>query len=1258
MKTTLSLLLSFCILFSSVSPSLAQALPEKGGKAVLQTGKTVGKAVRKGVAVPKVTIPANAQVYSAGTRLVQSARALPKGTNISSLTVVPNSSALQASSELISSKLTDLTAHHTLAVGELTDGLPGPIFAQTSPAARSAALRTQFVTFYLHGNANLAQQAEAVKFYRTELETLSDAFAKLPKGDERSALLIASNKSHANYKDVLACNHALSDAAALGLVGTKADAPALINFYKKAVNSPFEKTAEVIAARGLLRQGAYTQLQELATLTGAKGPFWQNLAAVAQEKGLPVQINATAGEAAPASADMARFLKLGCPQNVLNADVSRQATHDWLELGATAPAAAPVAVKAQAAAPAAPKVEMPKVQLGGTDLSLSPTAVPTAGEAVAAETPAVPAETKSTVEFLGRSDSDNSGVMYSGVPVFAIGKLFKKGAAWLKNRFSKKASEPIYHEPGLHDATQISEVYSNLRSPEAPASADALMGAGEEGPVPVSEKGFKLTRVDEKGIERILPVNLEISNRFRVKGYNRVAFALTPNFKHGYVAELRNQTQPPLRMAHFYMRLQPDQVGALVDLVRASGMTKFSLKLETRPDVVYQASVQQVTDAATGALLPLEVTLPEKSVAHGEKVVLMPEGNLALKGTDGKIHQLSRFYVRLPKNQIGKFVQILRNSPTKFNVSVHPTQNRADLIVRDASLTNVSLGKTMGPVVNGALDMDVSAANGMMFGINYVLPGLASLLTPVLKKYGEKNLMVLSLAMSTAAGALATAGGFYGFVEGMALSPVQKGLFITALFLMSGSSILKQLVSNLLIRANRGEVILNAAKDALKTAETEMTVAEKQGFAKLGERVKEFFTKKSEVSLKDIVLYNLSFVYKNVGTLAFLASPYLINHGIQLATGVDLGLDYSISFPIYAGYSGWVAWKVWRAKLRDAYSAKNLEQSQKMLQGTLDAGAKVLGEATENVPSVVIDDVARGFKDSLDAWVFANVKIDSSKKSGDLYKAAKAELFSGLEKQLSEKYNIPADRMNSLVHKVKHSVAVQENTLGNMGKMLKAPGVAALASAMTLATIHEFVISSSFATSMKSLISQGEFANFLIACSLYLPFIVGRLGGNVVSRRISPDTMYILCSGLSALGTGMMATAGDSVTQTIAGAAVASLGVGNFFTQMYDYIMNRYPKQNRELSSILALTMAIGGLGAIPAGYFASMSGAGVPLDLLYAGTMLGASLLLTPGMMKNSSLIKGMKYEAGRLWKKVKGVFKRDKGSTPTGLDNAAPAN
>lgn len=181
--------------------------------------------------------------------------------------------------------------------------------------------------------------------------------------------------------------------------------------------------------------------------------------------------------------------------------------------------------------------------------------------------------------------------------------------------------------------------------------------------------------------------------------------------------------------------------------------------------------------------------------------------------------------------------------------------------------------------------------------------------------------MVLSLAMSTAAGALASAGGFYGFVEGLTLGPVSKGMFIAALFLMSGSSILKQLVSNMLIRANRGEAILDAAKEAVKNRKPNSPPLKNRALSAWADACTNFY-QKSDVSLKDVVLYNLSFVYKNVGTLAFLASPYLINRGIRWVTGVDLGLDYSISFPIYAVYSGTVAWKVWRAKLRDAYSAK------------------------------------------------------------------------------------------------------------------------------------------------------------------------------------------------------------------------------------------------------------------------------------------------------------------------------------------------
>ena len=586
-----------------------------------------------------------------------------------------------------------------------------------------------------------------------------------------------------------------------------------------------------------------------------------------------------------------------------------------------------------------------------------------------------------------------------------------------------------------------------------------------------------------------------------------------------------------------------------------------------------------------------------------------------------------------------------------LNIVLSPTENRVNIVARDASLTNVSLGKTMGSIVNGSLGIAESHSKSLMFSINYVLPGFASLLTPVLKKYGEKNLLALSLGMSVSSGVLATLGGFYGFVENMTLDSVQKGLFVSAMLLMSGASILKQLVSNMLIRANRGEVTLSSASVKKAAAQVEdQTQQQAHGLALIAKRTKEFFTNKSEQSLRDIALYNLSFVYKNVGTLAFLSAPFIIEHAVKGLTGVDLGIDYSASFPLYAVYSSYVMWKILRSKLRDAYTAKNLIQSQQMIANMLKTGGEIL--ATGPVNKAVIDDVARSFKDSLDALAFAHIKLDPSKGKKQLYNNTKEQVLAQLEQNLINQHQLSAEQAKDLVEKVAISIKKQENNLGNMWKMIKAPGVPALTTAMTLATVHEFVISSSFSGMMKGLISEGELANFLIAASLYIPFIVGRLGGNWVSRRISKDSMYLLCSALSAVGTGIMATAGGSVSQAITGAAVASLGVGNFFTQMYDYIMTKYPKHNRELSSILALTMGIGGLGAIPAGYFASQVGAGIPVDLLYAGGMLAASLVLTPGMLKNSSIVKGIADMVRIPWKslktRVKRFFHRDGDEPP----------
>ncbi len=1281
MKKLLSALLSFSILFSSVTPSLAQVVPagrqvikSAAGSGVKSLPTQTGKQALKGVvpASAAASVPAAAQRVPAATRFSAAARLsfssslqLPPGGVSLSAKQAPG---LDVSVERAVKKqmlMSGRDIRSAVKAGN-TQGMASRILGHTNPAVREGLLRNEFVTVALAGDATAAQIAQAVSFYRKDLKSASQAFSKLPQGDVNALLQILKNKKHSAYQTVLQSHQALSSAAALGILGSKADADLLVSFYKQASQSTLKDAAAVIAARGLLRQKAYTELNELAALAKEPAAFWNDLSAFAKEQNIPLEVAASAAAPAKTSSELALFLQSGCAANRLNADVSRRATEEWLALGnGKAAVRAPVSREATASSAVGLQVKLPEINLAQTNLQAA--AIPEVpGGAQEAVSSALQSQTEQAAAI---APAANSGELYSGVPVFALGKAFKRFANWLRGKGKKEnvpASQPAAPEdPGLHDDSEIHEVFSTLRSPEAPASADEVISAGETSLIPVSEKGFKLTLVDQSGIERILPVNLEISNRFRVKGYNRIAFTEHANFKNGYVAELRNQEQEPLRMAHFYMRLQPSQVGALADLIEVSGVDNFFLKLESNPNVTYKSVTLSVIDFATGRTLPIKVEMPAKAYPKDAQLGIMENGTLGLrKSGESAPRAITGMYVRLPKNQIANFVKVLQNSPTPFNVSVHPTRNRADLIMRDASLTNVSLGKTMGPVVNNALGIEVETASSMMFTINYILPGLASLLTPILKKYGEKKMMVLSLAMSSAAGILASAGGFYGFVEGLSLGPVSKGMFITALFLMSGSSILKQLVSNMLIRANRGEVILEEAKEAIKKSETEMTVQEKQGFALMGQRLKEFFTKKSNVSLKDVVLYNLSFVYKNMGTLAFLASPYLINYGVTLATGHNYGIDYSISFPIYAVYSSIVAWRVRRAKLRDAYSAKNLEQSQRNLQLALTSGSKALAAAGNKLTSTQIDDAARTFKDALDALVFADIKVNPGKQKSALYEQEKGQFLSALEGRLVQEEGMQAPQAKKVVDQIKASISVQENTIGNMLKMLKAPGVASLATAMSLATVHEFVVSSSFANAMKTLIDQGELANFLIACSLYVPLLAGRLGGNLISRRISADTMYILCSAFSALGTGAMATAGDSVAQMVAGAAIASFGIGNFFTQMYDYIMNLYPKQNREISSILSLTMAIGGLGAIPAGYLTAA--AGDAPGLIYAGVALGLSLLLTPGMMKNSSLIKGMKYEAGRLWKGVKNIFKRGGnknggaagGVAGASLDNPAPAH
>ena len=381
-----------------------------------------------------------------------------------------------------------------------------------------------------------------------------------------------------------------------------------------------------------------------------------------------------------------------------------------------------------------------------------------------------------------------------------------------------------------------------------------------------------------------------------------------------------------------------------------------------------------------------------------------------------------------------------------------------------------------------------------------------------------------------------------------------------------------------------------------------------------------------DVQLSHLIRYNLGFIFKNIGTLTFLALPYMINW-VGGLFGADLGLDFSVSFPIYAAFSGYLTWRMFRVKLRDAYSAKNVTDSR----NTITKAANKLADkvsATRGMDEYkredLIDTKTRALYDAVAAYVLAQQKTGSKDKRSVLLKNAQKEALLDLKQALKEE-NLPKAEIVKTLKDAEDKLYTLDNAFLNMLGMFKVPGVAALATGMTMATVHEFVVSSSFAGTMNHVISHSDFANFLVALTLYAPMIAGRIGGNWLSKKISPGSMYAFCSSLSALGTVMVGLSNGSVPLMIAGAGIASVGMGNYYTQMYNYIMERHEKYRREINSLLALTMAFGGLGAMISPTGVGLTGNSA-WDMVFAGGLLGLSWLCTRQMFASSSIIKAFK--------------------------------
>ncbi len=1235
MRALLSLLLSFSILFSSVSPSLAQV--GKGARSV-RNGLKAARSVRvRTPAVPRTPSVSSSQV----TQTVRAQRPASVKRILSSFK--------RGNYAGLSSQILRLPA-----------------------AERPLLLRNEFVNLALNGHVAAPELAEAVSFYRQDLSQAANGFAKTAGLDLNTFLSSAKDVYSADFTTLTFCRFALADAGSLALFGSKADASALTGFYKTAVGTPFQPVAAVITARGLLRYGAYEEFSAWAKENASNDYFWGELSAYVKEQGLPVELDIPAAETEAVSAGLRSVLTKGPEANLLHADFSRAATAKWMALEAKPAAPAPAAQPAAQAAPA-PALASPAlhVDVAAADLNLSPVeiAAPRQTAAAAPAADAAPVQTPAVSSGANKAltparASSNSGILYSGLPVFemaaAMQKGYRKVVDWFRGK--KTSRNALAEEPGLHE-NRVAPVY------EARRVSPASLGAEDWAPVPtediaaeVAEDGFKFTLENEDGVESILDnVDISIDASIKTKGYNRVVLA------QDHVFELRNLELAPGEIDHFYVEM-PNSSGELVRLGQgAAGLDMprhLRVKLEKVPNRRYQ--VRTLDLYHEGSSVPYMSADVDASLLPSGKGHLLAdkEGNVWFVSEEkGERVLLKDYYIRLPKEDSKYWAKIMQKDGNAFALQFHSTLDKTGVIATSIPALQIGWGKIGGRVLNEYTDFSESASSSLMFGINNVLPSLVGFVHPLLKRYGEARVSRWGVGLLLGGGATALGSGLYGVLDGH-MSPLQTAGFLGAVTLTAIGTSVTRYVQNILISANRGKVMSRGGmgKKGRGAKGTEVS-AQAYDWNYLWGRTKDVFSLRKRPGTRNGPLFQKATAMKNFGAMSFFAFPWAVNQTVEMLTGVNPGFNIMLSFVPYTLYAARTFLKVRKIAYKDAFPM-SVSTMENKFKETL---AKVTDELAALPPSALqegADELLAAAKLlHSDIKALATVEIRQNKGSfGDWVLKHEQEAVTALRERLVSQHGLTPAQAESDAQALQKVFDSLEHRDVKLSSVIKTPLLKGSLAAMALATVHELSVSSGFSFAMKGLpVPQGrqDLVFAITGLSMYGFMYLGRSLGNWLSRYISPATMYGFSSLTSIAGTAMMANAnaaGD-MGGLIAGSLVASFGVGNFFAAMYEHMVNLAPKYQREISLLITYTMPIAAIMSMPMRWLVDVTG--MPsIDLWLSEAAVGGSLLLTTAMLRNSTLVQVAKHETSRLWKRIKGVFKRGGNNNPGDLNGAAPAN
>ena len=1145
---------------------------------------------------------------------------------------------------------------------------------ESSGSARIRSMRRDFVTLSLNsGKLSKNLRNKGISHYKTQLK---DARSIFQLADEDLKAFITESKQSQTSQSLAKAQGVLSDGSALSLVVTREQAAELLKFYEQAKGTSFEDTALLITARGLLRVEAYDELGALLAENG-QNPVLAGMAQYIKVHEVPVEVPAfLEGCVAPAvNSQIASLLEVDFEPNRLHADPSLRATERWMELGRAQKESVPsqgieprVQIREEIPAPkmaqglstsgsaTQAETEVTSTLENGKGVAASqdfaPKTEPVRQEAVTTSGQTTPGQITPAPQTAAAkknpSASSRSGIVYGGIPFFAIVDSGKRRISWLRNKFSKKSKkEAPYEEPGLHDKT-TQPIYEEGSVPEIMRDGEDVSVVNNDIRVMVGMEGFKLTVENSDGAEDILHnVNLTLSAKLKhfSPEYNRLALDGKGVF------ELRNLTMKGQRPDHFYFVLstRKGEFALLAQGANQLGLSRpvrVKIQRTTSPRQTVTLPVYDITLKKTAVIAEVDMALLRdvKDIEGGQ--IVFHENKLYFRNAQGDIMTpLLNCFVRLPKEESKYWTKIFAMNPqTKFSVSVLSTKDKMPPLTYLVPVLQIGLGKTMGPVLKEYSNWGETEATYTMMGINNGLTAAMIFVNPLLERYGEAKVYRLGVGALAASALGAIASGLYGHIEGTFSGP-QLAAFLTSSTLMALGVSVTRYLQGLLILANRGIVREGKTLVNTKTGKKVDVVYDGKHFWK---RVKEVFTKKSERSLIDVLHLQKAAMYKNLGTMLFLAFPWLANLTGK-AFGLDLGLDFSASYVPYSLFSLYTLYKVYKTPFKNSFplDITMLHNNFKDLQG------KVLPQIAKMDPKEIkpedteVKEIAKSVKSSIDALVPVEARKTKKAPKG-LALRYEAEFLDTVEKFLTEK-----GRSAEEAKAVRDAFQKTFDELGHRNVkfkdvMLKA-GLPPALTAMTLATIGELGFSNNFAFAMRELVGSATAATGIVGLLLYGFMFTWRVFGNFLSQRMSGGSMYAVSSATAVLGPLMMAMSHGNMTALVTGAIISCFGISNFFAQMYDYIIKLHPQYKREVALGINLTMPLAALGAPLLRLASNIEG----LDNVLVSLAMAGSVALTPKMLADSSLVQGIKHSWRHNKERLNKLFHRDgKGGDQPPLD------